>query len=87
MLIGWEGGPMKIGRITPQEPNAEAVQPPMMYIQEKYTWEYKRIDRPLEQEQLLNEQELNALGGEGWELVTSVTTAAGASFYLRRPGS
>jgi hypothetical protein len=56
----------------------------MMYVQEKLTWEYRRIDRPLEPEQLLNEQELNALGAEGWELITSVSTASGVSFYLRR---
>ena len=69
----------------PPEPSAEAVQPPMMYVSEQFTWEYKRIDRHLEEEQLLDEEELNALGAEGWELVTSVIYASTASFYLRRP--
>ena len=62
-----------------------AVQPPMMYVQKELTWEYKRIDRPLEGDQLLNDDELNALGAEGWELTTSVTTGEMVYFYLRRP--
>ena len=71
----------------PPDADPGAVQPPMMYIQEQLTWEYKRIDRPLALEQLLDEQELNALGGERWQLTTSVTTGQMVSFYLCRPKS
>ena len=71
----------------PPDADPGAVQPPMMYVQGQATWEYKRIDRPLEPDQLLDEEELNALGARGWELVTSVTTGTGVSFYLRRPKS
>lgn len=69
----------------PTVPKAGPVQPPMMYVQEQLTWEYKRIDRPLEPEQLLDEAELNALGAEGWQLVASVTAKSVVCTYLQRP--
>ena len=69
----------------PMEPDAESAQPPMVYVREQLTWEYKRIARDLENEQLLDESELNDLGAEGWELVTSVTSGSIVTFYFRRP--
>ena len=72
--------------IPPTEPDAERAQPPMVYVREQLTWEYKRIARDLENEQLLDERQLNKLGAEGWELVTSVTSGAVVTFYFRRPG-
>ena len=49
------------------------------------SWEYKRISRHLDKEQILDEEELNVLGDEGWELVTSLLVGSTASFYFRRP--
>ena len=70
--------------IQPSEPDLEGVQPPMVYIRKGLTWEYKRITRDLDKEQILDEEELNALGAEGWELVTSVTVGSITNFYFRR---
>lgn len=63
----------------------EGVQPPMVYVREDLKWEYKRIRRNIVQEKILDEEELNALGVEGWELVTSVTVGSVVNFYLRNP--
>ena len=71
-------------QIPPMQPEGASVQPSMMYVHEALTWEYRRIDRPLDEEQLLSEDELNALGADGWELATSVTTGKMVCFYLRR---
>ena len=71
--------------IQPSEPDLEGIQPPMVYVHRAPIWEYKRITRDLDKEQLLDEQELNALGAEGWELVTSVTVGETVTyFYFRR---
>jgi hypothetical protein len=71
--------------VPPLESEIEGVQPPMVYIHEDLTWEYKRIRRDLDEQQILDEEELNALGAEGWELVTSVRVGSTVSFYFRRP--
>ncbi|HEU4564094.1 MAG TPA: hypothetical protein VFS05_05585 [Gemmatimonadaceae bacterium] len=67
----------------PAEPAPRApMQPPMVYVSPE--WEYRRLDRSLGAEAPPTEEELNALGAEGWELAAVVTAGERAWFYLKR---
>lgn len=63
-----------------QAPNVQ-VRPPMVYVEA--VWEYKHVARALTEEPL-DEEELNALGAEGWELVGALTDGRSAHFYFKR---
>ena len=55
--------------IPPYEPKqSEPVRPPMIYVKKSLKWEYKQIVRNLKKESPPDEEELNALGEEGWEM-------------------
>ena len=55
--------------IPPYEPKqSEPVHPPMIYVKKSLKWEYKQIVRNLKKESPPDEEELNALGEEGWEM-------------------
>jgi hypothetical protein len=66
-------------RPQPEEPQLARVQPPMVYVYEKPRWEYKVIFQSA-----LSEEELNALGAEGWELVGLVALPENTRFYFKR---
>ncbi len=70
----------------PPAPDTPGIQPPMVYIQENLKWEYKCVSRNLDREKVLGEDELNALGAEGWELATSLVFGSTVTFYFRRLG-
>jgi hypothetical protein len=63
----------------PQQPQLPHVQPPMVYVYEKQQWEYKVVVQ-----NALSEEQLNALGAEGWELVGVVALPPTTQFYLKR---
>lgn len=63
----------------PQKPQLARVQPPMVYVFEKQRWEYKVI-----LQRVASEEELNALGAEGWELVGIVALSETTQFYFKR---
>ena len=67
------------------EPELAQSHPPMVYVYEPQTWEYKTVIRNASQEQLLSEQELNRLGGEGWELAGVASQPERVIFYFKRP--
>jgi hypothetical protein len=48
------------------------------------TWEYRHLVRDLSTEGLPSDAELDALGAEGWELVTVLTDGRSAHFYWKR---
>jgi len=56
--------------------------PPMVYIAEKTVWEYKQIKRDLSQGTMPTEDELNAFGKDGWELVSVLNHAGSLFLYL-----
>jgi hypothetical protein len=56
---------------------------PQVPIPQATTWEYKHLTRG-SKVSALDEQELNALGREGWELVGVVTVGRTSHFYLKR---
>ena len=64
-----------------QRPN---VQPPTVFVYEKQRWEHKVISKDAGADQLGTQDELNALGREGWEPVGVVSTSGGLHFYLKR---
>jgi Domain of unknown function (DUF4177) len=51
----------------------------MVYVYEKQRWEYKMIFQGA-----MSEEELNALGAEGWELVGLVALPENTRFYFKR---
>ena len=71
--------------IPPHEPSqSEPVRPPMIYVKKSLQWEYKQVVRNLESEQPLDEQELNALGEEGWEMSGVVQQPPVTCYYFKR---
>ena len=51
----------------------------MVYVYEKQRWEYKIIVR-----NAMTEEELNAFGAQGWELVGVVALPEKSQFYFKR---
>lgn len=68
----------------PRQPQPAQVQPPMVYVYEKKVWEYKIVVKDDAAEELVSEQELNALGVSGWELVGVVTLPGNVQFFFKR---
>lgn len=67
----------------PNEPQRPHVQPPTVFVYERQGWEYKVVTSDSDQ-RMLNQDELNALGNDGWELVGVVTLPNAVQFYLKR---
>jgi hypothetical protein len=70
----------------PQEPQRPHVQPPTVFVYERQAWEYKVITKNALDDVQLTEDELNALGKDGWELVGVVPDLSAVRFYLKRAG-
>jgi hypothetical protein len=68
----------------PQTPQQRAVQQPMVFVYEKQQWEYKVVVADAVHGQSLAEDDLNALGASGWELVGVVPLAGKVQFYFKR---
>ena len=68
-----------------EKPEARGFRPPMVYVYEDTAWEYKRLSHDLAQEEMPIEEEMNALGREGWELVNVVSHPDGVHSYFKRP--
>jgi hypothetical protein len=61
---------------------AARIEPPVVFVPP--TWEYRDVVRRVPQESPLRESELNALGAEGWELVSVYAEGGAVHFYLKR---
>jgi len=71
--------------IPPFEPReSKPIRPPMVYVREPLKWEYKQVIRDLENEKAPDEEELNKLGAEGWELTSIVQYLHTVYFYFKR---
>lgn len=66
----------------PRPAVAGRIEPPMVFVPP--TWEYKHVVRQVPDEPLLGESELNALGAEGWELVSAHAAGGAVHYYLKR---
>ena len=76
---------------VPERRKAEAVRDtlegpvtPMVYVRDRTVWQYKLITRNLAKEEAPNEEELNALGKDGWELTGILTDHPIVRFYFKR---
>ena len=71
--------------IPPQEPKqSEPIRPPMIYVKTSSKWEYKQIVRNLKKDGALSDEELNALGAEGWEMSGVAQQPPLTYFYFKR---
>lgn len=70
----------------PEEPQQD-VPTPSVYVTEALAWEYKQLARDLEEEGLPDEEALNRLGAEGWELAAVVTHGGAAAYIFKRPAN
>lgn len=71
--------------IPSHEPKqSEPIRAPMVYIKEPLKWEYKQIVRNLKKEGALSDQELKALGAEGWEMSGIAQQPPLTFFYFKR---
>jgi hypothetical protein len=75
--------------IPPRTPAAPADQtplpaPPLIYLAQKSTWQYKQITCKLAAAELLSDETLNRLGAEGWELTGLLPIAPVVHFYFKR---
>ena len=61
---------------SPAQPNL-----PMIYVNQAVTWEYKQLTR---KEKAPAEEELNALGQDGWELTGILNESGQVHFYFKR---
>jgi len=68
-------------RQPPQPQNAQRPheQPPMVYVYERQRWEYQLIVQSA-----MSEEDLNALGAAGWELVGVIGLPDKSQFYFKR---
>jgi hypothetical protein len=57
---------------------------PIVYVDENPVWEYKQLVRNLAKEKAPSEDELNALGADGWELAGIFTDSPFVYFYFKR---
>ena len=63
-----------------EEPNI-----PIVYTHDGPTWEYKLFIRDLEADNAPDEEEINPLGAQGWELVGMFLHTGILYFYFKRP--
>jgi hypothetical protein len=70
--------------IPQPQPQRPRVQPPTVYVYEKQGWEHKVLSSTSAYEPPLTEDELNALGKNGWELVAVVPLPNRIQFYMKR---
>ena len=68
----------------PSQSDVPLIPAPMIYVNEAITWEYKRLARDLKKESALSEDDLNALGQDGWELAGAFADSKIAYYYFKR---
>ncbi len=71
-------------RKFPDQPTTGAIVPPMVYVTEKTIWEYKQIVRSLAKDNIPTEEELNRLGKDGWELVSTLNYSEFVYLFFKR---
>lgn len=78
---------MTMSPFFPDPSQSLSVQPPIIYVDAKTVWEHKRLVRNLAKEDAPTEEELNAIGADGWELAGIFSDSPFVYFYFKRPAS
>ncbi|MDX1686927.1 MAG: hypothetical protein R3248_03000 [Candidatus Promineifilaceae bacterium] len=68
----------------PPEQPPQPASTPVIYVRERVVWEYKEVVRDLDQEGMPDEEALNRLGEEGWELSAAFVHAGRACYLFKR---
>lgn len=68
----------------PSQTDVPLMPAPMIYVKESITWEYKRVTCDLKKDPALTEDDLNALGQNGWEMTGAFVDAKVAYYYFKR---
>lgn len=76
--------PAATGPQQPPRPASPPPQPPMVYVRDEPEWQYKQLVRNLSKQDAPGENELNALGKDGWELTAIFTDSPLVYFYFKR---
>ena len=69
-------------RFNSSTPSGPVPIAPMVYVKDKTVWQYKILIRDVAQNP--NEDELNALGKDGWELAAVLQHGGVTHFYFKR---
>jgi hypothetical protein len=72
-------------RSTPP-PGPSRLPIPMVTVRDEPKWEYRRILRNLRHEEAPTEDELNAMGADGWELTGIFSDSPFLYLYFKRMG-
>jgi hypothetical protein len=57
---------------------------PIVYVKARVVWQYRHVVRDLTLDDALSDEELDALGVEGWELVSVVVYDGHMYWYFKR---
>jgi hypothetical protein len=68
----------------PEQPAVTPLPSMTVFVKDTPVWEYKQVVRDMNSAQALNEDELNALGAEGWEMVGILNATPLTYFYFKR---
>ena len=70
--------------LMPEQPTSPQPAIPMLYVDDKIEIEYKRLTYDMAENEPPDENTLNKLGTEGWELVGIVGHHDKGHFYFKR---
>lgn len=70
-------------RQPPEQPS-QPTAAPFVYVSEPLLWEHKQLVRDLDREGVADEETLNRLGEEGWELAAAFVHRGSAYYLFKR---
>ena len=65
-------------------PNSPAPIAPMVYVKDRTIWQYRVLTGESPDKDKVDEQKLNELGREGWELAATLIHNGSVHFYFKR---
>jgi hypothetical protein len=72
--------------MLPDPSQSGAIHTPMLYVKAQPRWEYKQLVRNLAKDSAPTEDELTAIGADGWELAGVFSDSPFVYFYFKRLG-